>query len=48
MNINSLCLVHCVNSWPSYVRDIMSGAIQTVPILNVLQKLWPSITDCDN
>ena len=41
-------LVHCVKGWPSYVRDIMSGAVQTVPILNVLQKLWPSITDCDN
>ena len=41
-------LVHCAMGWPSYVKDIMSGAVQTVPILNVLQKLWPSITDCDN
>ena len=41
-------LAHCAMGWPSYVKDIMSGAVQTVPILNVLQKLWPSITDCDN
>ena len=32
-------LVHCTMGWPSYVRDILSGAVQTVPILNVLQKL---------
>ena len=38
-------LVHCAIGQPSY---IMSGTVQTVPILNVLQKLWPTITDCDN
>ena len=41
-------LAHCAIGWPSYVKDIMSGVVQTVPILNVLQKLWPTITDCDN
>ena len=41
-------LVHCAIGQPSYVKDIMSGAVQTVPILNVLQKLWPTIRDCDN
>ena len=40
--------VHCAIGRSSYVKDIMSGAVQTVPILNVLQKLWPTIRDCDN
>ena len=41
-------LAHYAIGWPSYVKDIMSGVVQTVPILNVLQMLWPTITDCDN
>ena len=47
--INSLCSgTLCYRSASLYVKDIMSGVVQTVPILNVLQKLWPTITDCDN
>ena len=47
--INSLCpgtLCYRVSLYMS--KDIMSGVVQTVPILNVLQKLWPTVTDCDN
>ena len=35
-------LTHCAIGQPSYIKDMMSGAVQTVPILNVLQKLWPN------
>ena len=39
---------HCAMVFPSYVRDSMSGEVQAVPILRVVQKLWLIMTCWDN
>ena len=41
-------LIHYAIGFPSYVRDITPAAVQIVPILKVLQKLWPIMTCWDN